>query len=157
MKENVNYSIGVDIGTNSVGWAVVDESCQLLKKGNKNLWGVRLFDTAETAQSRRISRSSRRRYNRRRMRVRLLQEIMNNMIMEVDDTFFIRLKNISFLDQEDKLLYLKDNYKDNFNLFIDAKYNDKDYYLQYPTIYHLRNYLVHSSEKEDYIILLSIE
>ncbi len=149
MKENVNYSIGVDIGTNSVGWAVVDESCQLLKKGNKNLWGVRLFDTAETAQSRRISRSSRRRYNRRRMRVRLLQEIMNNMIMEVDDTFFIRLKNISFLDQEDKLLYLKDNYKDNFNLFIDAKYNDKDYYLQYPTIYHLRNYLVHSSEKED--------
>ncbi len=107
MKENVNYSIGVDIGTNSVGWAVIDESCQLLKKGNKNLWGVRLFDTAETAQSRRISRSSRRRYNRRRMRVRLLQEIMNNMIMEVDDTFFIRLKNISFLDQEDKLLYLK--------------------------------------------------
>ena len=36
MKENVNYSIGVDIGTNSVGWAVSDESCQISKKGNKN-------------------------------------------------------------------------------------------------------------------------
>ena len=149
MKEKVNYSIGIDIGTGSVGWAVIDESCQLLKKGNKNLWGVRLFDAAETAQSRRISRSSRRRYNRRRMRIRLLQEIMNDMIMEVDNTFFIRLKNTSFLDQEDKSLYLKDNYRDNYNLFIDPNYNDKDYYKTYPTIYHLRNHLINSKEKED--------
>lgn len=153
MKEKVNYSVGIDIGPSSVGWAVIDENFKLLKKGNKNLWGVRLFDTAETAKSRRMSRSSRRRYNRRRMRIRLLQEIMNDMIMEVDDTFFIRLKNTSFLNQEDKSIYLKDSYRDNYNLFIDAEYNDKNYYLQYPTIYHLRNHLVNSKVKEDPLLI----
>lgn len=148
-RENMNYSLGLDIGTSSVGWAVIDQNGQLIKKGNKNLWGVRLFDSAQTAASRRISRSSRRRYNRRRMRIRLLQEIMNDMIMEVDDTFFIRLKDTTFLDKEDKSLLLKENYKDNYNLFIDSDYNDKDFFKQFPTIYHLRYHLIHSTEKED--------
>ena len=43
------YSIGLDIGTNSVGWAVVDENCQLVKKNGYTLWGVRLFDEANDA------------------------------------------------------------------------------------------------------------
>ena len=41
------YNIGLDIGTNSVGWAVVEsEKQKVLRKGNKKLWGVRLFDEA---------------------------------------------------------------------------------------------------------------
>lgn len=33
-RENIKYYIGVDIGTNSVGWAVIDENGNLLKKGS---------------------------------------------------------------------------------------------------------------------------
>ena len=45
-----NYSIGLDIGTSSVGWAVVNsDNFKVIRKGNKALWGVRLFEEAKTA------------------------------------------------------------------------------------------------------------
>ena len=43
-KDSLKYYIGVDIGTNSVGWAVIDENGCLLNKGKHHLWGSRLFD-----------------------------------------------------------------------------------------------------------------
>ena len=50
-----NYNIGLDIGTTSVGWAVVETDNQkVMRKGNKALWGVRLFEPAETAEKRRM-------------------------------------------------------------------------------------------------------
>ena len=148
-RENIKYYIGVDIGTNSVGWAVIDENGNLLKKGKHHLWGSRLFDQAQTAQNRRNYRSSRRRYNKRKERIRLLQMIMSDMVLEVDSSFFIRLEKTTFLDKEDKKAILKDNYKMNYNLFCDEDYNDKDYFKVYPTIYHLRKKLCECDEKAD--------
>ena len=70
-----SYNIGLDIGTSSVGWAVVEEDTQkIVKKAKKALWGVRLFEPATTAVGRRTCRSTRRRYDRRRKRIELLQE-----------------------------------------------------------------------------------
>lgn len=148
-RENTKYYIGVDIGTNSVGWVVIDENGNLLKKGKHHLWGSRLFDQAQTAQNRRNYRSSRRRYNKRKERIRLLQMIMSDMVLEVDSSFFIRLEKTTFLDKEDKKAILKDNYKMNYNLFCDEDYNDKDYFKVYPTIYHLRKKLCECDEKAD--------
>ena len=148
-RENIKYYIGVDIGTNSVGWAVIDENGNLLKKGKHHLWGSRLFDQAQTAQNRRNYRSSRRRYNKRRQRSGLLRLIMSDMVLEVDPSFFIRLEKTTFLDKEDKKAILKDNYKMNYNLFCDEDYNDKKYFKDYPTIYHLRKKLCESDEKAD--------
>ena len=148
-RENIKYYIGVDIGTNSVGWAVIDEYGNLLKKGKHHLWGSRLFDQAQTAQNRRNYRSSRRRYNKRRQRIGLLRLIMSDMVLEVDPSFFIRLEKTTFLDEEDKKTILKDNYKMNYNLFCDEDYNDKNYFKDYPTIYHLRKKLCESDEKAD--------
>lgn len=148
-RGKIKYYIGVDIGTNSVGWAVIDENGNLLKKGKHHLWGLRLFDQAQTAQNRRNYRSSRRRYNKRKERIRLLQMIMSDMVLEVDSSFFIRLEKTTFLDKEDKKAILKDNYKMNYNLFCDEDYNDKDYFKVYPTIYHLRKKLCESDEKAD--------
>ena len=148
-REKIKYYIGVDVGTNSVGWAVIDENGYLLNKGKHHLWGSRLFDQAQTAQNRRNYRSSRRRYNKRRERIRLLQMIMSDMVLEVDSSFFIRLEKTTFLDKEDKKAILKDNYKMNYNLFCDEDYNDKDYFKNYPTIYHLRKKLCESDEKAD--------
>ena len=54
------YNIGLDIGVASVGWSVTDIDGNLLKNGNKNLWGARLFNEAQTAQATRNFRSSRR-------------------------------------------------------------------------------------------------
>lgn len=41
-RENIKYYIGVDIGTNSVGWAVIDENGNLLKKG-KHHYGDHVY------------------------------------------------------------------------------------------------------------------
>ena len=50
------YYLGLDIGTNSVGWAVTDENYNLCKYAGKRMWGIRLFEGGETAEQRRISR-----------------------------------------------------------------------------------------------------
>ena len=49
IKKVAEYNIGLDIGTNSVGWAVTDLENNILKHGNKNMWGARLFDEGQTA------------------------------------------------------------------------------------------------------------
>ncbi len=150
MSQNiVDYCIGLDLGTGSVGWAVVDMNHRLMKRNGKHLWGSRLFSNAETAAKRRTSRSTRRRYNKRRERIRLLRAILQDMVLENDPTFFIRLEHTSFLDEEDKANYLGADYKDNYNLFIDEDFNDYTYYHKYPTIYHLRKALCESTEKAD--------
>lgn len=82
------YSIGLDIGTNSVGWAVVTDDYKVPAKkmivlGNtdkqsikKNLLGALLFDSGETAEATRLKRTARRRYTRRKNRLRYLQEFL---------------------------------------------------------------------------------
>ena len=45
-----NYYLGLDIGTNSVGWAVTDENYNIERFKKKNMWGIRLFDEAKTAE-----------------------------------------------------------------------------------------------------------
>ena len=60
-----NYYLGIDAGTDSVGWAVIDNRYRVIRKKGKSLWGVRLFEDANTAQERRVFRSSRRRNERK--------------------------------------------------------------------------------------------
>lgn len=66
LKKYPEYSIGLDIGTNSVGWAVTDSENNILKHGGKNMWGARLFDAGDTAAQTRTFRGTRRRIERRR-------------------------------------------------------------------------------------------
>lgn len=135
------YSIGLDIGTNSVGWAVVDEKNELVKKNGFTLWGVRMFEEAKDASETRTHRSNRRRLQRRRFRLDLLREMFKDEINMIDSTFFERLDD-SFYKIEDKK---NANY---FNLFNDS-FTDKEFYDKFPTIFHLRKNLCLSNEKED--------
>ena len=82
------YVIGLDIGTESVGWAVTKPDYTLAKCNGKALWGVRLFETAETAADRRLYRTARRRLERRHQRLQWLQEIFSGEIGKVDPAFF---------------------------------------------------------------------
>ncbi len=148
-KKKVDYNIGLDIGVSSVGWAVTDSNYKLLKKGNKNLWGSRLFDGTEGAKNRRIQRSTRRRYNKRRERIRLLKEAMSDLVLNIDPSFYHRLDKTTFLDKEDKEKMLGDNYKAHYNLFVGNELTDKIFYKKYKTIYHLRYELATSKERAD--------
>lgn len=135
------YSIGLDIGTNSVGWAVVDENNQLVKKNGRTLWGVRMFEEAIDASERRNHRNNRRLLNRRHHRIMLLRSIFADEINLVDPTFFERMDD-SFYRQVDKR-------NNNFhNLFV-SDYTDKDFFTEFPTIFHLRKYLMEETKKVD--------
>ena len=59
-RREQDYYLGLDIGTESVGYAVTDENYNILKFNGKNMWGSRLFDEAQTAAERRTFRSGRR-------------------------------------------------------------------------------------------------
>lgn len=135
-----NYYIGLDVGTNSVGWAVTDEDYNILRKKGKDLWGIRLFSDANPAAERRLKRSSRRRLFRRRQRIDILNALFEKEILKVDKEFFNRLKESS--------IYPTDKgYK--FNVFNDKNYTDKDFSNDYPTLYHLRKDLILNNKKHD--------
>ena len=137
-----NYNIGLDIGTASVGWAVVETDNQkVMRKGNKALWGVRLFDPANTAAKRRSFRSTRRRYDRRRYRISLLQEEFKEEINKIDPDFFQILKE-SFYQEDDTINKTIVLTKEEKELF-------KVYQQNYKTIYHLRDALINEDRKFD--------
>lgn len=135
MKEIKKIFIGLDMGTNSVGWAVTDENYEVIKKNGKALWGIRLFDEAQTAEDRRMHRIARRRIERRSRRIDLLQELFAQEICKKDPGFYERL-NESGLYEEDKRVHQTNS------LFNDVDFNDKAYHKKYPTIYHLRHALM---------------
>lgn len=149
---NKSYSIGLDIGTNSVGWAVITDDYKVPSKkmkvlGNtdkhfikKNLIGALLFDEGTTAEDRRLKRTARRRYTRRKNRLRYLQEIFSQEISKVDSSFFHRLDD-SFLVPEDKR-------GSKYPIFATLV-EEKEYHKKFPTIYHLRKHLADSKEKTD--------
>lgn len=135
MKEIKKIFIGLDMGTNSVGWTATDENYEVIKKNGKALWGIRLFDEAQTAEDRRMHRIARRRIERRSRRIDLLQELFAQEICKKDPGFYERL-NESGLYEEDKRVHQTNS------LFNDVDFNDKAYYKKYPTIYHLRHALM---------------
>ncbi len=138
------YYIGLDIGTNSVGWAVTNPSYDLCRFNRKAMWGIRLFESANTAAERRMKRANRRRLQRRVQRIDLLQDLFKEEIFKIDPTFFIRL-NESRLHPEDK----SNEITEKRTLFVSNDYSDVDYYKEYPTIYHLRKELIESKEPHD--------
>lgn len=95
------YAITLDIGTNSVGYAVIDKNYNIIKIKGQKAWGVRLFDEAGSAEGRRMKRASRRRLDRRKLKLGWLQEIFKSEIDKVDDKFLTRMK-YSSLFVEDK-------------------------------------------------------
>lgn len=142
-RKEGKYYIGLDVGTESVGWAVTDETYNLLKCNGKQMWGARLFNTASDAQDRRKNRSSRRRLERTKTRLQTLEMLMSNEITKIDPNFFRRLHESSLVSDD------RTDQTDKYALFNDPDYTDEDYQRQYPTVYHLRSELIHSSEPHD--------
>lgn len=140
MKEN--YYLGLDIGTNSVGYAVTDGKFNLLKYKGEPMWGAHVFEEGKQCSDRRMHRTARRRLDRRQQRVHLTQEIFAKAISEVDERFFIRLKE-SALFREDT------SGRDTYLFFQDENYTDKEYHKDYPTIHHLIKELMEDTTPRD--------
>lgn len=149
---NKPYSIGLDIGTNSVGWAVITDDYKVPSKkmkveGNtdkkyikKNLLGSLLFEGGETAKETRTKRGQRRRYTRRRNRLDYLQEFFKSEMDKVDPNFFMRL--------EESFLWPEDKQGSKHPIFGTVK-EEVEYHKAFPTIYHLRKELADSDAKAD--------
>ncbi|MBQ3513093.1 MAG: type II CRISPR RNA-guided endonuclease Cas9 [Lachnospiraceae bacterium] len=145
-KESKKMYVGIDMGTNSVGMAVTDENYNLYRVKGKDFWCSRVFAEANTAAERRINRTSRRRRQREVARQGVLREFFSCEINKVDEGFFARLDESKY--------YMED--RDNqqpYTLFADDGYTDKDYFKDYPTIFHLRNELLHPT-KDTYDVRL---
>lgn len=142
------YFLGLDMGTGSLGWAVTDSEYQILRRHGKALWGVRLFESALTAEERRTFRTARRRLDRRNWRVQILQELFAEEISKVDPGFFLRMKESKYYP-EDKRDITGNCPELPYALFVDKDYTDKDYHREFPTIYHLRKKLMETQETPD--------
>lgn len=142
------YYVGLDMGTGSVGWAVTDESYQILRRHGKAMWGVRLFESAKTAEERRMFRTGRRRLDRRGWRIEILQEIFAEEISRVDPGFFLRMKESKYYP-EDKRDIQGNCPELPYTLFVDKTFTDKDFHKKYPTIYHLRKMLMETEDTPD--------
>ena len=146
------YYLGLDMGTDSCGWCVTDDKYNIIRSHKKtygpdgklvkregcHLWGSRLFGPANTAKNRRLNRTARRRLARRRRRIILLRELFQPEIDKVDPNFFRRLDQSNLWNEDkDKELQMEHNF-----LFNDKDLTDKEYYKDFPTIYHLRKAMV---------------
>lgn len=103
----MKYSLGLDIGVTSVGWAVIDEEHRRIHD-----LGVRIFERAENpkngeslAKPRRDARSARRRLRRRRQRLNALKrffithnlldvQTITKMLSTPNDPYELRVKGL---------------------------------------------------------------
>lgn len=138
---NQPFFLGLDIGTDSVGYAVTDEQYKLKKFRGEPLWGVHLFDPAEQCAGRRSFRTARRRTNRRQQRVLLTQEIFAHEIAAIDPDFFKRI--------HESALYEDDRTSSSPHLFASTNYTDAMYHRDYPTIHHLLVHLIKAEHPYD--------
>lgn len=136
------YYLGLDIGSNSVGYAVTDENYVIKKFNKKAMWGSHVFEEGKQSAERRIFRASRRRLQRKKQRIQLARELFAKEIAKVDEDFFKRLDE-SALHRIDKTIDTK------YSLFDDIKFNDKSYHNDYPTIHHLIMDLINATESKD--------
>ena len=148
MKKHQDYFLGLDLGTGSVGWCVTDTEYRILKVSQKRAIGTVLFSTAETAKERRTIRCARRRLRRQKERLQCLQELFRREMEKVDSGFFFRLQESPYVTGE------KQNPDGSraelpYALFVEKDYTDKEFYTQYPTIYHLRKELMDNPQPHD--------
>lgn len=86
-KKTEKIYLGLNVGTNSIGYAVTDEQYHLLKFNGNDAWGSIVFDAASSNEDRRNHRLARRNLDRRQQRIVWLQEIFAKEISKVDDRF----------------------------------------------------------------------
>lgn len=151
------YIISFDIGTDSIGTAVIDLDGNPVRMNNKPGLSSYIYDKGETANSTAVMRRNRRRLNHKRHLVEMLQEIL-----KIDDEFKNRLKESSLYDEDrvlssrsEKNIYSKGGYSlfNGDSIVVNgntiADYTDQKYHKDFPTIHHLIYDLKNKKEQYD--------
>lgn len=140
MEREKIYYLGLDIGTDSVGYAVTDTDYNLKKFKGEPVWGATLFDAANTSAERRAFRVGRRRIDRAQQRVSLLNELFAEEVGNLDPHFFIRRRQSALYGGDAEY---------GVNIFEGEGITDKEYHEKYPTIHHLILELMQSTQPHD--------
>ena len=140
---NKEYYLGLDIGTDSVGYAAADTDYKLLKFKGEPMWGVTLFDPAMDKADRRGFRTARRRLHRKRARVEFMMELFAPAIGKIDPAFFRRIRESALFPED------REDPNAPIGIFTDEGFTDKEYAEKYPTIHHLINSLMTDSAPHD--------
>lgn len=137
--ESKRYFLGLDIGTDSVGYAATDDCYKLFKFKGEPVWGTTLFDAAMLSDERRTARVARRRGDRRKQRISLLEEIFALEIGKIDLNFFIRRRESALFEKDTQF---------GVKLF-EGGITDEEYHKRYPTIHHLIVELMKNEKPHD--------
>lgn len=137
----MDYNIGLDDGTNSVGFAAIDDNKHLVRAKGSNIIGARLFGAAAKAEERRSFRTTRRRLKRRKWRLGLLNEIFAPHLAEIDENFLARLRQSNLVGS--------DPLKMDTKSYLFGDQDDHGFRKDNPTIYHLRQKLMTEDRKFD--------
>lgn len=154
-----NYKIGLDIGTNSVGWACVDDDNNICKKDGKYMWGSRLFEEAQSRKNRRLFRGSRRRLARRKQRLNELNRLLEPEMAKVDSEFFNKMEEsylVNGADAKDRAWSVQffKNKKECSRLMYE--FDDEGKPINRKTIYHLRCECMQPKKVDFRLVYLSI-
>lgn len=149
-----DYYLGLDIGTNSVGYAVTDKNYNLLRFKSEPMIGTHLFDVGNQAAERRTFRSARRRLNRKKQRIRWTQELFAKEIAKVDVNFYRRIQESALLAEDksnpdDPNSLFSNEYQDSIAGQNVVYSGDAAFHKKYPTIHHLIVDLMNTDEKRD--------
>lgn len=129
-----NGFLGITVSSEQVGWAVTNPKYELERASRKDLWGVRLFDKAETAEDRRMFRTNRRLNQRKKNRIHYLRDIFHEEVNQKDPNFFQQLDESNFCEDDRT---------------VEFNFDTNLYKNQFPTVYHLRKYLMETKDKPD--------
>ena len=133
-----DYYVGLDIGTDSVGYAALNTDYTLCRHRGEPMWGATLFDAADQCAKRRGFRTARRRLKRCKQRVKLIQDIFAAEIAKADENFYTTLRESGLYAEEASA-----------NTGAGREWLNKNYREKYPTIHHLIYKLMTSDEKHD--------
>lgn len=133
MMTKQKYHIGLDIGTDSIGFAAIDDHFKLVRSKGKQVIGVRLFKEGETAAERRVFRTMRRRLKRRKWRLGFLDNIFAPHLAKVDPNFLRRIKQSNIANEDPH----KEKEFIGAYLFPEQAKEGKEY--GYPTMIKLRH------------------
>ena len=143
------YNLGLDISITGIGWCVTDTDGRILRKGNRHLFGTSLFAEAETAKGRRLKRCARRKNDRRKHRIDALQQLMAPDVLAVDDSFYFRLEETAFREDDRRYDHLYKTLPEF--LFADGtvRVRDERGGKRHLPIYEIRSELIRQKKKAD--------
>lgn len=136
--------IGLKVDTTHIGWCVTKEF-DIVKK-NKQLIGVDLFNEASTNEARRIFRSTRRMNQRKAERIKFLTDVFERELNKKDMNFITRLKESGLLEEDRSV---------KGNIF-ESKEEEKAFFKNYPTIYHLRSHMLQNGDDDIRLLYLAL-